>query len=78
MFRYDEALVAGWSKADVETALRRGVIVKVRFRVYAVADRVPAPDSKDRHLFDIVADQLALGRRWYAARRSAAVVMDLP
>ncbi len=78
LFRYDEALMAGWDKADMETAIRRGVIDKVRFGVYAVAERVPALDSNDRHLFDVVAEQLGLGRRWYAARRSAAVLLGLP
>ncbi|MCW2598632.1 MAG: hypothetical protein JWM02_461 [Frankiales bacterium] len=77
-FSYEQALVAGWHKAHVETAERTGRLVRVRPGVYAERDVLAALDQRGRHLLDIRAAQLALGPRWFAARRSGAVVLGVP
>lgn len=77
-FRYELALESRSTKADVDTALRRVQIVKLRHGVYISAEALAAVRPEDRHLLDLQADQLALGSAWYAARRSAAVVLGIP
>ena len=77
-FSYEQLLATGWHKAHVETAERTGRLVRVRPGVYAEGDLVAALDERGRRLLDIRADQLALGPRWFAARRSAATVLGLP
>jgi hypothetical protein len=77
-FSYEQAIAAGWHKAHIATAVRTQRLVRVRAGVYAASDLVAGLDERGRHLLDIQADQLTLGPRWFAARRSAAVVLGLP
>lgn len=77
-FSYNEVMAAGYRKADVDTALRRGAIVKLRQGVYVDPEVLAAAEGRDRHLLDLRADQAALGPAWHAARRSAAVVLGVP
>ena len=77
-FTFRQALAAGWTKSELVTAIRRGYLVKVRPNVYAEATGHAALKDRDLHLCLIAAEQLGLGMRWHAARRSAAVVLDLP
>jgi hypothetical protein len=77
-FTYEQALRAGATKADVDTARRRGEVVRLRHDVYVAAGGPVPADDREQHLDDLATEQLALGPHWYAARRSAAVVWDVP
>lgn len=77
-FTLAQATQAGWSKPALAKAVRHGLVVRVRSGVYAEAVTHAAHEGHEAHLALIMAEQLALGAHWHAARRSAAVVWGLP
>lgn len=77
-FTSEQALAIGWTKWTLDAACRRQRLVRLRPGVFVDADSLARRDRRARHLTLIVAEQLALGQQWCAARRSAAVVYELP
>lgn len=77
---FDRAIAEaeGWRRWHVEAALGNGRLRPVRRGVYIDRELWEPLDPRTRHLTVLAADQLALGPSWYAARRSAALVYDLP
>lgn len=77
-FSTSQARAAGWSESAIATARRTGAWIDVRHGVYLPRSDHELLDARGQHLVLIAAEQVALGARWHAARRSAAVVFDLP
>jgi hypothetical protein len=77
-FSIPQARAVGWTESAIATARRRGEWIDIRHGVYLPRDEHELLDPRGEHLALIAADQLVLGTRWHAARRSAAVLFDLP
>lgn len=78
--RTADLLASGMTKGAIEHAYRTGRIVRVRRGVYC--DRAVwekgASSAVDRHVIEVYAAILALGRRGWATGYSAALLLGLP
>ena len=77
-FRYRQAWAVGWTYDLLESAVRRGQLHRVRRGVWIERELWELLDDRGRHATTVRADLLTLPHGWHAARRSAAVVLDLP
>jgi hypothetical protein len=77
-FTSGQAAVAGWSRGQLCRALASGALSRVRWGVWIETALLESLDVAGRHAVTVRAEQLVLGPRWYAARRSAAVLCGLP
>jgi hypothetical protein len=78
LFTASQAQAAGWTSAQLETAVRREELSIVARSVYAPTDLVASLPDVERHLLDVRAAILSAGPGWHAARRSAALLHGLP
>jgi hypothetical protein len=84
VFSYKQARASGISRRQLQRALQDGRIVELRHGVLSATGAPQAASPARRtdvvaaHRRDVVAARLSLGPGWYAARRSAALLMGLP
>jgi hypothetical protein len=76
-FTTRQALDAGWTRRQLDDAAGAS-LTKVRHGVWVETAVRQAADDRLRHAMTVQAELLVLGPRWYAARRSAAVLSGLP
>lgn len=77
-FRFAQARAAGWTRAQIATAIRRGTWTVLERGVYISTTDLEGLDPRGLHLVRVCAAQLLRGPDWLAARRSAAVVYGMP
>jgi hypothetical protein len=78
LFTVAQAQAAGWTHAQLETAVRRKELAVVARGLYVRSDVLDATGDVDRHALDVRAAILAAGVGWHGARRSAALIHGLP
>ena len=75
-FTYQQGRASGWTSYRLDRAVRAGLLIETTRGVFAVA--VHTADPVQTHA-DLVRDiQLSSRKPWFAARRSAALLMQLP
>ena len=77
-FTYTQARAVGWNYGLLASAVRRRQLRVVRRGVWIETSVWEPLDDRARHLVLVRADLLVLPAGWHAARRSAAIAMDLP
>lgn len=77
-FSFLQARAVGVSRRQLDRAVTGGVLLEVRQGVYVESERPAERTELDRHRAEVIEDQLAFGPGWFAARRSAALLLGLP
>lgn len=77
-FSYPQAQRVGWNYGLLGSAVGRHQLVVVRRGVWMEAGLWAALDARGQHVARLHADLLQCGPHWHAARRSTAVLLDLP
>ncbi|MGB8649911.1 MAG: type IV toxin-antitoxin system AbiEi family antitoxin domain-containing protein [Mycobacteriales bacterium] len=78
VFSLQQARAAGVGQRALRRALADGTVVQVRPCVFAAWDLSSGRDVVAVHRARVLAEQLGRGPGWFAARRSAALLMGLP
>lgn len=77
-FQTRQALAAGWTSDRLRNAEKAGSLAGLGRGVWIASAALEGLTVRQRHRIDVRADLLRLGPGWYAARRSAAFLTDLP
>jgi hypothetical protein len=77
-FSYQQARAAGITRHALSRALQAGILVETAHGVYAVASQGLGLDAVAAHAALVRDLQLSSSKAWCAARRSAALLMQLP
>lgn len=78
VFTRRQALEVGFTKAQIEPALRAGRWCTLRYGVHVVAENLPEPGSMAAAALSVAAARLTVGPDLVAYGRTAAVLHGLP